>query len=135
MIPPGLTLIIAHIPRKAESFSSLSRMLRREVHLKNISIKARIRNLDCCITAYSVNTERSLLTCFSNQIYCITCYWLKFLFLPLKYISQLFLFPKSVAVFFFIKNLRQFRYLPPQKQRTIEGRTCSRLPRSCELWQ
>ena len=31
--PPGLTPIMTQIPRKAESFSSLSRMLRREVHL------------------------------------------------------------------------------------------------------
>lgn len=31
--PAGLTVIIWHIPLKAESFSSLSLMLRREVHL------------------------------------------------------------------------------------------------------
>lgn len=31
--PEGLTLIMLHTPRKAESFSSLSRMLRREMHL------------------------------------------------------------------------------------------------------
>lgn len=31
--PAGLTVIIWHIPRKAESFSSLSRMLRNEEHL------------------------------------------------------------------------------------------------------
>ena len=113
MIPPGLTLIIAHIPRKAESFSSLSRMLRREVHLKNISIKARIRNLDCCITAYSVNTERSLLTCFSNQIYCITCYWLKFLFLPLKYISLTFFISQIGCCFFLVFFFyRKFTSIP-----------------------
>lgn len=31
--PAGLTVIIWHIPRKAESFSSLSRMLRNDEHL------------------------------------------------------------------------------------------------------
>ena len=31
--PPGLIPIKAQIPRKAESFSSLSRMFRSEVHL------------------------------------------------------------------------------------------------------
>lgn len=31
--PPGFTPIIMQIPRKAESFSSLSRMFRRDVHL------------------------------------------------------------------------------------------------------
>lgn len=30
--PPGFTPIMTQMPRKAESFSSLSRMLRREVH-------------------------------------------------------------------------------------------------------
>lgn len=32
--PPGLRPIMLQIPRKAESFSSLSRMLRNDVHLK-----------------------------------------------------------------------------------------------------
>lgn len=32
--PPGFTLIMLHTPLKAESFSSLSRMLRREMHLQ-----------------------------------------------------------------------------------------------------
>lgn len=31
--PAGFTVIIWHMPRKAESFSSLSRMLRKEEHL------------------------------------------------------------------------------------------------------
>ena len=33
-IPPGLTAIMLHIPRKAESFSSLSRMFRSDIHLE-----------------------------------------------------------------------------------------------------
>lgn len=32
--PPGFTPIMTQMPRKAESFSSLSRMLRRDVHLE-----------------------------------------------------------------------------------------------------
>lgn len=32
MTPEGLTLIMLHMPRKLESFSSLSRMLRNDVH-------------------------------------------------------------------------------------------------------
>lgn len=38
-IPPGFTVIIWHIPLNAESFSSLSRMLRNDVHLVVIKIK------------------------------------------------------------------------------------------------
>lgn len=38
--PPGFTPIIMQIPRKAESFSSLSLMLRKDVHLQH----ARFRN-------------------------------------------------------------------------------------------
>ena len=32
-MPPGLTAIMLHMPRKAESFSSLSRMFRNDMHL------------------------------------------------------------------------------------------------------
>ena len=32
-MPPGLTAIMLHIPRNAESFSSLSRMFRSDMHL------------------------------------------------------------------------------------------------------
>ena len=38
--PAGLTVIIWHIPRKAESFSSLSRMFRSDEHLsENVKFK------------------------------------------------------------------------------------------------
>lgn len=36
--PAGLTVIIWHIPLNAESFSSLSLMLRNEVHLSNLNL-------------------------------------------------------------------------------------------------
>lgn len=37
--PAGLTVIIWHMPRKAESFSSLSRMLRNDEHLNFVKEK------------------------------------------------------------------------------------------------
>lgn len=37
--PAGLTVIIWHMPRNAESFSSLSLMLRNEVHLLDLNLQ------------------------------------------------------------------------------------------------
>ena len=51
-MPTGFIVIIAHTPRNAESFSSLSRMLRKEVHLAK-----QVGRLDEAVSSLSIKNH------------------------------------------------------------------------------